>query len=481
VSLLFETPVNLDAHLCAFSPADGFTIRQACAGVHIFGGNGSGKTSGSGATLARAYLRAGFGGLVLTAKVDETQTWLRYARETGREQDVILFSSEQEKYRFNFLAYETRRQQRGGGLTDNIVKLFLTLVEARERSKSRGGDSDPFWQQALEQLLRNAIDLIQFAGRRHELSVLLIRKIVRSAPKILQDVDSDAWMQRSFCMQLLAEANARGLTPRDAQRLQLVGEYWLQEFPAMAADTRASVEAMFGAIADIFLHQPLDDLFGTTLTVVPEMTHAGRIWIVDLPVKEFGPAGRFAQIIVKLLWQQAAERRTAEPDLAPIFLWADEAQEFVNEHDIPFQDTARSARACTVFLSQTLSNYHAALGGNDHARALTASLLGVLQTKIFHANTDPDTNEWATRLFAKEWQYTATSSVSHSDRSGATMTGGGSQTLQDMVQPGEFLTLRTGGPESGHQVQAIISQGGRRWNATQKPVLRTTFLQRSTR
>lgn len=471
--------MNLDTDLCSFSPVDSFTVRQACAGVHIFGGNGSGKTSGSGATLARAFLRAGFGGLVLTAKVDEAATWLNYARETGREADVILFSPEQEKYRFNFLAYEMRRQQRGAGLTDNIVKLFLTVVEARERAKSRG-DGDPFWQQALEQLLRNAVDLIQFSDRKNELSVLTIRKVVRSAPKTLQEVESDAWMERSFCMQLLGEANAREKMPREAQRLQLVGEYWLQEFPSMAPETRASVEAMFGATADIFLHPPLDDLFGTSLTVIPEMTHIGRIWIVDLPVKEFGPAGRFAQIIVKLLWQQAAERRKGESDPLPIFLWADEAQEFVNEHDVPFQDTARSARACTVFLSQTLSNYHAALGGSDRARALTTSLLGVLQTKIFHANTDPETNEWATRLFAKEWQFLATSSMSHSERGGATATGGGNQSLQDMVQPGEFLTLRTGGDEHSRQVQAIIGQGGRRWRATGKPVLRTTFIQQPT-
>jgi hypothetical protein len=469
--------LNLDAVLCPFSPNDAFTIRQACAGVHIFGGNGSGKTSGSGAALARAFLRAGFGGLVLTAKMGEAQTWLDYACDTGREQDVILFSPEQDQYRFNFLAYETRRPQRGGGLTDNIVKLLLTIIEARERSRGGSGSGDPFWQQALEQLLRNAVDLIQLAGRRSELSVLLIRKVVRSAPKSPADLDNEGWVNRSFCVQLLTEARERQKEPREEMRLELVGEYWLQEYPSMAPETRASVDAMFGATVDVFLHPPLDDLFGTTLTIVPEMTHAGRIWIIDLPVKQFGPAGRFAQIIIKLLWQQAAERRKTDDDSVPIFLWADEAQEFVNEHDIPFQDTARSARACTVFLSQTLSNYHAALGGGDRARSLTTSLLGVLQTKIFHANSDPETNEWATRLFAKEWQFLVNTSTSRNEQSGATTSGGGSQTLQDMVQPGEFLTLLNGGQQNKRHVQAIISQGGRRWNATGKAVLRTTFFQ----
>ena len=64
---------------------DDFTIRQACEGISIMGGIGSGKTSGSGAQFARAYLRAGFGGLVLCAKNDEAELWREYAKATGRE------------------------------------------------------------------------------------------------------------------------------------------------------------------------------------------------------------------------------------------------------------------------------------------------------------------------------------------------------------------------------------------------------------
>lgn len=75
----------LDQVLLGFSSADPFTIRDAFEGVQIFGGIGSGKTSGSGALFARSYLAAGFDGLVLTAKVDETDLWRRYAQETGRE------------------------------------------------------------------------------------------------------------------------------------------------------------------------------------------------------------------------------------------------------------------------------------------------------------------------------------------------------------------------------------------------------------
>jgi hypothetical protein len=43
-------------------------ILETCAGLHVWGGVGSGKTSGSSKNLVRAYLRAGFGGVVTSVK-----------------------------------------------------------------------------------------------------------------------------------------------------------------------------------------------------------------------------------------------------------------------------------------------------------------------------------------------------------------------------------------------------------------------------
>ena len=90
---------------------DTWTIRDACEGVQIFGAIGSGKTSGSGAAIAKAFLNSGFGGLVLCAKPEERQLWQQYARETGREAHLFIFSPDH-AWRFNFLDYELRREGR---------------------------------------------------------------------------------------------------------------------------------------------------------------------------------------------------------------------------------------------------------------------------------------------------------------------------------------------------------------------------------
>lgn len=73
------TATDLQLPLVEFSPADVWTLGDACTGVQIFGGIGSGKTSGSGAAIARAFLSNGFGGLVCCAKPSERELWEWYA------------------------------------------------------------------------------------------------------------------------------------------------------------------------------------------------------------------------------------------------------------------------------------------------------------------------------------------------------------------------------------------------------------------
>lgn len=122
---------DLDTPLLHFSAQDQWTIRDACEGLQIFGAIGSGKTSGSGASLARAFLQGGFGGLVLCAKPEERKLWEHYAAKTERSQDVVIFSPDHD-WRFNFMEYELRRKGRGGGLTENLVNLLTIVTEIVE-------------------------------------------------------------------------------------------------------------------------------------------------------------------------------------------------------------------------------------------------------------------------------------------------------------------------------------------------------------
>jgi len=88
-----KNEIDFDFPLVKFSAdkKDWWRIRDAFEGVQIFGGIGSGKTSGSGKTIAKSFLKNGFGGLVMCAKKGESVEWLEYAFSTNRWDDVVVF------------------------------------------------------------------------------------------------------------------------------------------------------------------------------------------------------------------------------------------------------------------------------------------------------------------------------------------------------------------------------------------------------
>jgi len=456
---------DLDTVLYRFNGNEPFTIRNACEGIQIFGGIGSGKTSGSGASLAKSFLRNGFGGLVLCAKKDEVDTWKEYAAQTGKSNRLLIFD-ESGDWRFPFLQYEINRAGKGAGYTENLVRLFTTVNEAMERSKGSG--SDPYWTRAMQQLIRNAIDLCMIA--RGEVSVPLLYEVITSAPLTQSDTKNAEWKEKSLCWQLLVEGNQKyrkgDINKWERMDFKSTTSFWTKEYPRLAPKTRSGIISMFTSMADTLLRRPFRMLFSEPSPegkdMKPELTHEGIIVIMNLPVKEFGESGRAAQVIYKYMWQQAAERRNTKDNPVPIFLWVDEAQNFVTEYDMQFQATARSSRACTVYLTQNLPNYYAEMGG-AHSKSRVDSLVGNLQTKIWHANSDPETNKHAAETIGRSWQEKQGTSF---NAGGQNISAGGSTTLSfdyDVI-PQRFTRLRKGSPINDFWVDAIVYQNGREWS-----------------
>lgn len=480
---------DLSDELLRWSRDDAWTLRDAVEGTLILGATGSGKTSGSGATIAHAYLSAGFGGLVLTAKSDERALWEKYCRDAGRLGDLIIIGPDA-ACRFNFLDHELNRTGSGAGLTENIVNLFSNVMEIRERNAGSGGgrDDGTFWKQGALKCMRNAVDLVSLATGT--VSVPDLVRVVLSAPLSPAQIRDKDWQQGSFCFHCLKEADKRDKTPRQQHDFSVVADYYLLEWVNLAERTRSVIQATFMGWADLLVRGLLRELFCTDTTAAPEDVERGRIILVDLPVKEFGEVGQFAQVLWKYAFQRSIERRSVAASPRPVFLWADEAQHFVTSYDHSFQTTCRAARVATVLLSQNYSNFIAALGGNEKARAETDSLLANLNTKILHANGDAVTNEWASRLIGRsrqflasgnnsydaEDQWTASLGIDWIGHSGST-TAGFSETFEFEVQPREFTRLRTGGPPQW-MVDGIVFQNGRMFEASGRTWLETAFRQK---
>lgn len=481
---------NLDQPLLRFSRKDSYTLNDATQGVCIMGATGSGKTSGSGAALAKAFLRAGLGGLVLCAKPEERFLWERYADRCDRRKDMLIVSPERDPYhdthwRFNFLNYELQRPGRGGGHTENLVNLITRIVEIAENTSDVTG-KEQFWERSMRQLVRNAVDVLALSQQTITLQDIV--RFIRSAPYTLEEAHPGKqlldelragghpiWWDTSFCADALQRAEERVQTLREQNDYAIASDYWLNEFPVLGDRTRSGIVATFTSVADQLLHGMAWELFCTDTTIVPEMTYRnGAIIVLDFPVQEFQVLGRVCQGIFKYMFQQAILRRNPKTDPRPVFLWADEAQNFVSSFDYQYQAVARSARACTVYMTQNISNYYSVLGGANGPAAAHAFLAN-LQTKIWHANGDPDTNQYASNSIGQSWQTAHSYGSTYSGHSSTT--GGGSEVVQHKLLTAAFTSLRKGGPANDMQVEGIVFQGGRVWQETGDTFLHALFAQ----
>lgn len=478
------------AVLAHWNHRDKFTLADAWEGVFAVGATGSGKSSGTAQFLALSYLRAGMGGLVLTAKASETATWEEYCHRTGRSRDLRIVRPGG-PYRFNFVDHELQRPGAGAGHTENLVHLFAQVLQIADRGTSGSGrDEEGYWRRASQQLLRNALDLLILA--RGRVAVAEIHRVITTTAADMAEVRSNDWRATSFCFQCLQQADRAVKTAQQAHDFELVADFFLTEWPQLASKTRSVVLSTLSSMLDVIHRGVLHELYCTDTTLTPEDTTDGAVIVIDLPIKEYGQVGQLAQVLWKTSFQRAIERRDVRHNPRSVFLFADEAQYFVTSPwDREFQSTCRSSRVATVLLTQNLGNLQAVLGGGDRGQAETDSLLGNLNTKVLHANTDPVTNEWAASLIGSCRQFFVGASTQYQAETwlGAALpfstTASTSASINEQVyfevEPRRFTTLRRGGPQHRFDVDAIVFQGGRRFRTTRKTWLPVTFNQRSMR
>lgn len=421
---------------------DTWRIRDAVEGLQIFGGPGSGKTSGSGAAFALSFLEHGLGGLVLAGSSDERQIWESYAKQTGRTDDLIIFGPE-ESWRFNFLRYVQEWESIGAGHTEIMVSLLLNALEV-DPSGKKGNEVD--WS-GLRQLLRNTIDLLRFAGR--PVSLQDIYKVIATAPQSLSQINDKQWRLTSTCAAVLNEAyqGKSALSRLDHNDCLMTLDFFFKYFLHLAPKPRSVMVSRFLDMAEGLLRGIISDMFCGEHNLKPELTHEGKIIIVDFPVDLFAESGQTAQILFKDIWRQAADRRPIDHDTAPVFLWCDNAPLFVTSNDAAFLANARRSRVCTVYLAQSFPKYLMVLGGSKER---TSDLLGHLRTFVFHGNAEVSTNQLASALVGQ-------------------------------LDPAAFTTLRMGGHHNDLKVDAFIFQLGRKWKSEGKNFTKYTFEQEPTR
>lgn len=475
--------------LINWSREDVWTARSATENTLIVGSSGAGKTTGSGRALALALLgtaRAGM--LVCAAKADEVALWQEYAAAAGRSDDLRVICPGG-PWRFNPVSYELERKGAVAS-AESVVGLLESILECADRQGNVGGarDTEPYWRLATKQLIRSFVDLLILATGT--VTIESLYRAVIAAPQSLDDVRSEQWRESSYCFQLLTEADKRTKGTAKTRDFALVADYILCEFAALAQKTRSIIVSNFTSQIDPMQRGVLREIFGTDTTVTPDDCENGAIIVCGLPTQTFRETGLIANTALKYCWQRSMEARQVTTDSRLACLWCDEFQVFIRPSDAQFLATCRSSRVGCVLLTQGVPGVYAALGGGEMGKAQADSIFGNCSTKILHANSDPQTNDWAASVIGRSRQFMASGNSSYSaedetnaaigmgwlPRSGSS-SAGFSEVFEYEVQPREFTRLRTGGPANHGLVDAMVFQNGKVFKESGRNWLPVTFKQ----
>lgn len=473
----------LDMVLGKWNATDAFRLSDAVQGCLVLGSTGSGKSSGAAQCLIQWLLAAGFGALVLCVKPSDRTDMERYAKECGREDDLVIFGPDS-PHQFSLLDSELSQ---GGELAtsrvENVVQLFGTILEIAEKDRQAGSSSgdNKYFERAALQLLRSAILVLHLAGER--ISLENITRFIMEAPRSLEEAADETWRQQSYCYQALCQADDKPMSPSLTKDFEFSLLYWMREFPAMDGKPRSSIVSTYSTMADLFQRGAIRDTFFSETTITPDACRDGKIIILDFPTLRWNDVGRIIQSAFKYVWQRAMERHDVAFTPRPVFLLSDEAQQFLTSFDAPFQATARSSRVATIYITQNLPGMMEAVGGESGRHAIDA-LTGNLRLKIFHAQDDPVTCEWQSQLIGQTRRYMFNSNVQSPSQKDFDFFGdqnhsaGFSESLEYEIQPWEWSRdLRNGGKLNNYLVDAIAYQGGRLWQSNGKNYLPVSFQQ----
>lgn len=478
------------------SRRDALTIENAYGGIHIFGSNGSGKTTGSGRYIAESFCAAGFGGLVIAAKPGDRAFWQQLMRKAGRLEHLFIIAPDQ-PWRFNVIAYDLNR---ASGLSERIDNVMATFDDVLTQAGQNFGGEAQQWINAAKDLMRRGVAVL--AATYDSFSYGDIIDFIAEAPDAPDKVSAPEFAHTRFA-RILKRAEQRNDAEFKWRDFSRFSTYWLRDYPRLPVNTRESARFVLN-----HLHSQLEtgrakELFGTDSTIFPEDCNAGAVIFVDLPTSD--SANIAAQVLFKIVWQGAVLRRgdAVRQRLRPLFLWSDESHLIVSINDTKYQSLCRQAGGCTVYLTQNLSSYHQRLPGDG--KATTAALLGFFQTQIFHAQADPETNKHAQELFDKEMirlrGASMTSGSGESVNSGqgdGGVAGGGrpsrqagngrehsesetnsfQEQLHDAITVRQLTTLKTGGAKNKFIVGGFIFNTGRIWKRTKTSYLYTEFPQK---
>ena len=292
-----------------------------------------------------------------------------------------------------------------------------------------------------------------------------------SAPSSPADLDNDAWL-KGLTARCLNDAFKRPkdknpVTARiDAANQKMFRDLFIKEWPELDTKPRTSVTSgllnTLGTLNSGFAAE----ILSTESTVTPDdLMNKGKWIYVDFPETIYGPSGRLISAAFKYSLQTALLRRDPKPNDAPTFIVGDKAQRHIYSFDAKFLAEARSHRAGTCYLVQSLHSLHNAMESHSHHQTL--GMLTNFGHIIAHTVGDSETAKTLSDLLGQTRETFVSASGGNNTDMWDTIMGNEKMNFSvssqwcPVLQPAAFQGgLRNGGAANSFLVDAWMIRAG---------------------
>lgn len=455
-----KTEENIhDRVLLNFGKGLPFDVRMATEGVFVCAELGWGKTLLVFEFFLQAYLRM-MGGWILGAKAEDlAQVKRLFEKEKALDRLTIIRPGG--PHRVNWFSALAKAAPRGA-ITEEIVGGLSSLMELEQRGQGAAkGEEGNFFKTHTMLLLSAIVTVLRMA--EEPLTAINIYRFLMSLPLTQEDIQSDEWQEKSYANGCMLKAYMADLTeeyPGDFHQAKL---YLYVELVELNSRTRSSIVSSASAMLSKMLRGWMREMWSTDTTVELEQAFAGHWFYFDTSPLEFGEYGVSSHVMAKHLVQRIVMRRPIDSRSRPVALEFDEAQAVFVSGDRDFQAVCRSKLCCTWVATQNLAGLHAVLGGGPAAESVVKSWLALFGCKLFGANSDWDTNTYASQLCGQSLQEFASWNMNNGNQSTAwdrlwgnfDVSTGMSERFEAAVRPETFVRLRKPKPPR-YEADAIV-------------------------
>lgn len=323
----------------------GLGLNDATQNILIMGAIGSGKTTRVINPLLLQLLDQDCGGLIFDIKGDFKKA-VKEAADITNKQPTIIGTGQ---VSLNLLA----------GLTPEVASSFLKSALLLNGS----GSLDSFWIDTATELCRNSLGILSFFPEHYTLQGLY-----------------QTLFDESFQVMLFQQCQNKTLGANEVRKLSGYRHYIQAIFARFDEKIRNGVLASVSQILSPFQHPALIDTFCTRApgSISMESVLNGNVILVDMPLAQWGLAGKVVYTFIKLRFFNVMQQRAMREDWnqsRPVFFMCDEYQEIVSCNkdglsDLNFWDKSRSSKTIGIISAQSISSFYAAIGNRDLAHAL---------------------------------------------------------------------------------------------------------------